>query len=408
MHLLRAVRSILLILYLLLALQSVQADAGELTLPMVVQAGFERSPRLELSVAMRQEGQAIRRQASSPLAGVPSFLLRHENDAVTEDDGYREWEAGLEMPIWLPGQRDRRGKVADAVEGEAEAVNQLQMWRVAGEIRELLWSLSMAESEQTLAEQAFESAKRLEADIRKRVAAGELAQTDLILARKETLQREAAMVAADADYDMLFGNYRLATGLAELPGDIDEAQTTASRVADDHPALVAARIATDRKRAERDQVRGEKYATPLLYLGSKTERPESGDSYHTALVVQINMPLGTSGQAAPNTAHAELQLSEAVSELARVRRQLENDLIRASTEKHRASQAVDLSKRQQQLAEDGARLTQRGFELGETDVFTLLQARAQALESEHDLRISRLEQGRAIARYNQALGVVPE
>jgi outer membrane protein TolC len=54
------------------------------------------------------------------------------------------------------------------------------------------------------------------------------------------------------------------------------------------------------------------------------------------------------------------------------------------------------------------RLTRRGFELGESDLFTLLQARAQALAAERDLRLRRLELGRATARFNQALGVIPE
>jgi outer membrane protein TolC len=408
MHSLQSVRKGILVFCLLAALQPLRAGAGEPTLPDTVQAAFQRSPRLELSDAMRHSGQAIRSQASSPLAGAPSLLLRHESDAVTEDDGYREWEAGVEMPIWLPGQRDRRGKVADAVAGEAEALSKLQLWRVAGEVRELLWSLFIAESEQALARQAFESAKTLENDIAKRVTAGELARTELILAQKETLAREMAMMAADADYAALLGHYRLVTGLSVLPRHIEELEANLTAVTDGHPALVAARFATDRTRAERDQVRGEKYENPLLYLGSKTERPESRDSYQTALVVQINVPLGTSGDAAPNTAKAELRLSEAVSELSSVHRELENDLIEATSEKHRASQAVELSKRRRQLAEEGLRLTRRSFELGETDVFTLLQARAQALQSEHDLRISRLERGRAIARYNQALGVVPE
>ena len=408
MNLLRSVQNFCLVLSLVAAFQSAQAETGELTLPAVVRASFERIPELALSDAMQQEGQAIRRQASSLLAGDPSFMLRHENDAVTGDDGYRQWEGGLEMPIWLPGQRDRRGKVADAAESGAEAVKKLQMWRVAGEIRELLWSLYIAESERSLARQAFESAKTLEADIAKRVAAGELARTDLILAQKETLAREADQVSADSAYETLLGNYRLVTGLPDIPHQIDEDATDVTGISDNHPALAAARIASDRVRAERDQVRGEKRANPLLFLGSKTERPESRESYDTALVVQINMPLGTSSHAAPNTALAELRLSEAVSELARVRRDLENDLFRATTEKRGTSLAVEVSERQRQLAEEGLRLTRRGFELGETDVFTLLQARSQALKSEHDLRISHLQQGRALARYNQALGVIPE
>jgi len=384
------------------------AESGQLTLSEVVQAGFERSPELDLSDSMRHEGQAIRRQASSLLADNPALMIRHENDSVGSDNGFRQWEGGLEMPMWLPGQRDRRGKVADLAEGEADAVRNLQIWRIAGEIRELLWSLYIAESERALASHALEKVETLETDIAKRVAAGELARTDLILSQKETLAREATRVSADAAYEVLLQNYRLLTGLINIPAQINETKASIDTIGDDHPALVAARFASERIRAERDQVRGEKYANPLLFVGSKSEKPESGVSYDTALIVQVNVPLGSSVHAAPRTASAERRLSEAVSELATVRRELENSLIEATAELQRTAQAVSLTERQLQLASEGMRLTRRSFELGDSDVFMLLQAGVQMLESEHDLRISRLEQGRALSRYNQALGVIPE
>ncbi len=405
---LRVARVILLACGLPALPTALLAEAGQLTLSEVVQAGFERSPGLGLSDTMRHEGQAIRQQASSLLADNPALMIRHENDTVGSDNGFRQWEGGLEMPMWLPGQRDRRGKVADLAEGEADAVRKLQIWRMAGQIRELLWSLYIAESERALARQALEKVKALEADIAKRVAAGELARTDLILSQKETLAREAVRVSADTAYDVLLQNYRLATGLTDVPAQIDENKASINTIDDGHPALVAARFSSERMRAERDQVRGEKYANPLLFVGSKTEKPASGLSYDTALIVEVNVPLGTSVHAAPRTASAELRLSEAVSELATVRRELENSLIEAAAELQRTGMAVDLTGRQQQLASEGMRLTRRSFELGESDVFMLLQAGVQALESEHDLRISRLKQGRALSRYNQALGVIPE
>jgi hypothetical protein len=142
---LRVARVILLACSLPALPTALLADAGQLTLSEVVQAGFERSPELGLSDTMRHEGQAIRKQASSLLADNPALMIRHENDTVGSNDGFRQWEGGLQMPMWLPGQRDRRGKVADLAEGEADAVRNLQNWRMAGQIRELLWSLYIAD-----------------------------------------------------------------------------------------------------------------------------------------------------------------------------------------------------------------------------------------------------------------------
>ena len=50
---------------------------------------------------------------------------------------------------------------------------------------------------------------------------------------------------------------------------------------------------------------------------------------------------------------------------------------------------------------------QRGFELGEIDLATLVRERTRAREAELALETKRLELGRAAARLNQAAGVVP-
>jgi len=122
----------------------------------------------------------------------------------------------------------------------------------------------------------------------------------------------------------------------------------------------------------------------------------------------VNVPLGTAGQAAPRTAAAERSLAEATAAVARARRDLEQDLSLARNARRQAQQAAQLAQRQQQLAAEGLRFAQRAFELGEDSLFMVLEARRQALAAERTLRLSTLELGRAVARYNQALGVIPE
>jgi outer membrane protein TolC len=391
------------------ALLPLAANAAPPTLAATVQAGYEHYPQRPVSAAMRRQGEAIRQQAGSLLAGDPAVMLRHENDAYTDDNGFRQWEGGLDLPLWLPGQRHSRDQVAQATDSEADGLQRAQRWRVAGDIRELLWSLRIAATSLELADRAVASAQVLEKDVERRYQAGELARTDLILAQKEVLLRRSERLSAVSQRAMLRQQFESWTGLAELPTSIDEPVTTAQQgIGDNHPALSAAQLSASRARAQRDQVRTERRANPVLTLGGKSERAESGLSYDTALVVAVNVPLGTGSQSALKTAQAELSLSEATAELAQVRRELEDDLIRTREERQQTDQALQLAEQQHALASEGLRLTQRAFELGESDLFTLLQTRAQALAAERDLRLRRLELGRAVARYNQALGVIPE
>ena len=101
-------------------------------------------------------------------------------------------------------------------------------------------------------------------------------------------------------------------------------------------------------------------------------------------------------------------MTEATIEVQRVRRELDNERVRVLAELGRSERGVALGQRSRQLAEEGLRMARRGFELGENDTFTLLQAHTQAEAARHDLRIAELELGRAQARLNQVLGVLPE
>ncbi|MEE9342325.1 MAG: TolC family protein [Gammaproteobacteria bacterium] len=377
-------------------------------LQAVVQAAYERYPALALPDVVRQQGQAIRRQASGFLADDPSLSLRHETDEVTDNFGFNSWEANVKMPLWLPGQRKRSLNVANAVEQEAESLTPFYKWRVSGEVRELLWSIRIAEANEVLARAAVDSAQALKADIDKRVQAGELALTDQILADKERLVRDIELITRRANVEALRKEYRMLTGLIEIPEDILEQDAEGTSLPETHPAIVVAGQRAGRAQTERDRARHEKRSNPVLALGARNERAESGLPHDTIMSLELSLPLGLKYQSASGIADAQRQLVEQKISYASVQRELEKQLILAGSEKHRTAQALKLTQRQQRLAAEGLRLAQRAFELGESNLFTLLQARTQALAAERDLLIRQLEQGRAVARHNQALGVILE
>ena len=396
-------------LFLINTVTVAETEHNELAMQTVIKAALERYPDFILPYAVRQQGKAIRQQASGFLADNPALTLRYENDELTDNVGFNNWEGGIELPLWLPGQRRSRYEVATATEQQAISLRPFYTWRISGEVRELLWSIRIAEAKASLAQTAVSSARALETDIDKRVQAGELAVTDRILARQETLVQEVTLQAESAKFIALNIEYQILTGLSELPANIDEQEVKeATDLSDQHPALVAAGRRTDLARSVRNQSRHEKRANPVLAIGTRNERAESGQPYDTIMSLELNLPLGLNGQSAPAIANAERQLTEQQINYAAVLRDLEKQLALADSEKQRTLQAMQLAQQQQQLAAEGLRLIQRAFELGESDLFTLLQARRRALEAERNLQISQLEQGRAIARYNQALGVLPE
>jgi len=238
--------------------------------------------------------------------------------------------------------------------------------------------------------------------------AGELARNDLILAKKEVLTQEAQRALSASRYAALLTQYRSITGLSDLPSVIREAAPASTEIPADHPALAAGSRSATRARAERDRIVADRRANPVLSLGGKTERADSTTDYNPSLILEINVPLGTRRQAAPAIAAGERSVTEVLTALARIRRDLDTALIRARAENELTVAAARLANQQWTLAAEGLHLTTRAFELGETDLVALLRARQQALIAERNYELSQLEQGRAIARLNQLIGVIPE
>ncbi len=94
--------------------------------------------------------------------------------------------------------------------------------------------------------------------------------------------------------------------------------------------------------------------------------------------------------------------------MARTRRELNLKRQQAWQELQRAGEALALAQRRSELARKRMTMSQRAFELGETDLYLLLQAREQAIDAARELERSRIQHQRAAARYNLAVGVSPE
>ena len=392
---------------LLLLLAASPVALAQVSLADAVSAAFARHPEASLAEARRELGQALGTRANQPLAGDPVFNLKYQTDALGSDNGYREWEGGVALPLWWPGQRSTRHREAERTLASADALARAKKLEVAGEVRERLWGLALARSAQKEAQLAYDSAKELERDINRRVEAGELPRSDLLLAKKETLGREDDLRQASnraRQAEELFKRY---TGLEEVSAVQAETLTDSLELSEQHPLLNLASIDAERSRAHRDRVATDRRAGSSLWVGGKSTRDLSGGSYDSAVGLEIAIPLGTRAHAAPALAQAEEALTEALARQNRARRELQEALAAARLERQRTEEALERAARRQSLADESLRLSRRAFELGETDLVRLLQARSDALAAHHDLEVRRLEVCQAVARLNQILGVIP-
>lgn len=374
----------------------------------IVSAASARNPGGELSAGQHELAAALQRKADQPFADAPSVNLKYQTDRIGSDIGYREWEGGVELPLWLPGQADSYAREADRQRGVADAMSAARLLEISGEVRERLSLAMLARSDAEQARNAEVTARALFNNVKRRVDAGELPNSDRLLAEKELVLRESERKAAEnraLAAVMLFARY---TGLDLPEQPIAEAAATAREIDLQHPWLQLLQREVDRARKHRDRVGADRSGGPTLWLGAKSARALAGEDYESAVGVEVSMPFGTKGHTAPALAEAELALTEAQVALSQTRLQLEDALTQAQLDLDRATTALAQTERRRDLSEASLKLSQRAFELGETDLVRLLQAQADALSARHEFNNRQLQHGQAVAQLNQALGVIPQ
>lgn len=367
---------------------------------------WEKSPQAQTLEAKRAESDAQGVAANSLLPGAPAVILGHRNDQLSNNAGVREWEAGIALPLWLPGQRDARQLQAKAGRGGLEADILALRLRLAGELREAIWQVRQVEAQIRLDEARAQTAKKLAEDVAKRVRAGELAKTDLNLAQNEWRTAQAAVLQNRNRLLQAQQAYATLTGTTVLPDDSAESAQS-KPLSDDHPLMEEARLAIEVAQAQVRVASQSRRDNPELELSTRRERGNLNDPYASTVALALRLPLATSARNLPLTSAAQTALTRAQSEYTRARLTLEYQLQQAVQTLQAADQLLDLARQQRAAAWENLDLIQKSFSLGESDLFTLLRARTAAFEAEQAHNQQEIAQALSRARLNQAQGVLP-
>jgi outer membrane protein TolC len=394
-------RHTLLILGLLLT-QPVYAAS----LRTALDQAWENSPQAQTLEARRAESDAQGVAANSLLPGAPVVILGHRGDQLNSDAGKREWEAGIAMPIWLPGQRDARQRQAQAGKDGLEANIRALRLKLAGELREAIWQVRQAEAQVYLDVERALTAKKLAEDVARRVLAGELARTDLNLAQNEWRTAQAAVLQGRNRLLQAQQAYATLTGTMALPEDIQESPRPKS-MPDDHPLLEEARQAIEAAQAQVRVASESRRDSPEVELSTRRERGSLNDPYAGTVAISLRLPLSTDARNLPRSSAAQSALTGALSEYTRTRLTLEYQRQRAEQALQTADQVLNLARQQRAAARENLDLIQKSFNLGESDLFALLRARGASFEAEQAYNQQEIAQALARARLNQAQGVLP-
>lgn len=390
---------------LALTLSSAAGAAFAETLHEAFERAWVSFPAGRTLEAGREEVAASHRVAEALFPGAPKIGLSQRSDRWNEHRGTLENEIEISLPLWLPGQQAARQRVAAADGEENRGAIEAARLALAGELRTALWNLQLARGEAEIAVGRRETAAGLEADVARRVEAGEIARTDLLLARQESAAARIAAAEARSRVVRAGQRYRVLTGSESPPDSPEESASPAA--APGHPRLAAAQAALERARAALLLARESRRDAPSLAVQYRREQDRTGAAPADSIRFGISIPLASESRNAPLIAGANTALIRAEAEYRRLQAEVEAGEREAEAQLEAASAGAESAGEGEQAAAERLRLLRRSFALGETALVELLRAQSQAGEARLELARSRVRLFAARANLNQARGITP-
>lgn len=335
----------------------------------------------------------------------PTLTLSGRSDQIDRNNGLREWEAEVGVPLWLWDQRERAGAV---VQGEREAGIRSfahERWLLAGELREAWWDVRLAQAELDAAELKVTEAGRLEADVARRLKAGDLAPLDLNLARSSAAQAGSERLRAQATLTRAQGQFQALARGAPLP---DQNELPGAEIApEQHPQLMNFAAKASAAQARLGQAGGDTRNNPELALTLTRERASDGEPYQNLAKVAIKIPLGSPARNQPRISAANADLIDAQIALDTAQRKLAANAAANRAELDQTSAAATLQQQRLQLAGQSFAWVEKAFQAGQIDLPALIRAETELADARLQAARARIEAGRAVSRYNQTVGILP-
>lgn len=387
------------------------AEPAATNLKALFDAAWARQPEAQALQARREAVAAQRRAASSWTPEPPSLEASHKTDRLTRNDGARELEVGIAVPLWLPGERRGAGALTDAEAAAVESRAEAARLRLAATVREAWWNWQRAGIEVDIARAQLDSAQRIASDVARRAKAGELARADQNQAEGAVAAAEAALAQARAAATVALQQVKALSGAPSvaMPTTIATAEPEpAPSEAQLHPALTELqdRAAVAERTAALASTQSR--ANPELTLATTRDRGASGERYGQTVTLAVRIPFGGGPRHDAKVASARAEVAEAQAQLAldRVRLQSEREAAVARVDAARAQLVA--AERRAALARETRGFFETSFRLGETDLPTRLRIEAEATEAERQSARSRIELAAAISAWRQALGLLPQ
>ncbi len=393
--------------------ETATGSSAALNLRQAFEAAWARQPEALALQARRDAARAQQLAAQSWTPEPAALELSNKTDRLNRNQGARELEVGVAVPLWLPGERTRSAALAEAETAATESRATAAQLRVAATVREAWWQWQRARIEADTARDLLTNTQRIAADVVRRTKAGDLARADQHQADGAVASAEASLAQAEAGIAAARQHLRALTGTASAPNETPAATAEAdpgTAVADVEAHAALQELKDRAAVAERSAALAgtQSRANPELMIATTRDRGAFGEASQQTITIGIRVPFGGGPRFDARKASARADATEAQAQLAleRERVSAEREAARVRVESSRIQLAA--TDRRAQLARESRGFFDKSFRLGETDLPTRLRIEAEAAEAERQAARTRIELAAAISAWRQALGLLPQ
>ncbi len=375
-----------------------------ISLDSLLDAAVERQPQLGVLEASGARAAAESAFGNRWFPDAMELSGYHLSDRAFKDRGLHENEVAVSMPLWMPGEKKAQVALGEAMVSAQDSRRAEFRWRVSGRVRQQVWQTAMTERQWKLAlEQESRLAQTLE-QVRELTRAGDLSRADELAMVQELAIWKAERMTLHAAYQDSVREYFALVGTTRFPTDISENLSAREEINDEHPALQMALDQLASEQAALERAREQASARPAVQVFWRDFRADDMQPEDNALGIGLAVPLGRSPRKHVAIAEANENLAYAQSRVLEIRRDLGLGLHEARHWLDTIRLKLENSESMVQAARERHRLDQAAFELGEFSLREWLRRLSQTKEIEQSHQLLQMQEGAAIASFNQAVG----
>lgn len=391
----------------------VVSTAALQSLNQVFEAAWARQPEAQ-TLPSRREAARAQQNASQAWTPEPAALeMGYRTDRLNRNQGAREIEVGISVPLWLPRERAQSAALSDARAMVVESGTMAAKLRLAAIVREAWWQWQRARIEVDIARDQLKNTQQIAADVERRTGAGDLARSDRHQAQAAVASAEAHLAQAKASFAAAQQRLQALAGHATFAGDVEgggveQDPSTLMAQSEMHAAVqeLKDKVAVAERSVALTAIQSR--ANPELTLTTTRDRGAFGEASKQTFVMSVRIPFGGGARHNARTAQALADALEVQAQLSLERERLaaEQEAARVRIEAARTQLAAAVQRAS--LARESRGFFDKSFRLGETDLPTRLRIEAEAAEAERQVAIIRIELAAAISTKRQTLGLLPQ